>query len=98
LFIYDALLMLSNTINKNNLYESNYFDSISDISCDLETKWVFGQEFMNYLKNNHFIGLTGQVEFNKETNLRSGFELSIVDKITNLIYLVSVLFFLKIRS
>ncbi len=94
MFIYDAFLMLSNTINKHNLYESNYyFDSLSDISCDFEKKWEFGQEFMNYLKNNDFIGLTGRIEFNKETNLRSGFELSIVDKIKNLIYLVSFLFF-----
>ncbi len=85
--------MLFNTINKQDLYESEYFNLFSNISCDLETKWEFGQEFMNYLKNKDFIGLTGRIEFNKETNLRSGFELSIVDKIKNLIYLVSFLFF-----
>ena len=84
--------MLSNTINKHNLYESNYyFDSLSDISCDFEKKWEFGQEFMNYLKNNYFTGLSGQIQYNKDLGLRSGLKLSIVDKIKNSIDLVSVI-------
>ena len=71
--------MLSNTINKNN--ETEYYNTISNVSCESETKWTFGQKIMNQLKNNNFTGLTGHVEFDRETGLRTGLKFSIVDKI-----------------
>ncbi len=82
--------MLFNTINKQDLYESEYFNLFSNISCDLETKWIFGKKFMNYLKSNDFIGLSGHIQFSKETGLRSGLKLAIVDKIKNSIDLVKI--------
>jgi hypothetical protein len=81
--------MLSNTINKNSLYDSKYFNSFSNVSCELEAKWLIGQKFINNLKNSNFTGLTGQIEFNKETGLRTRLKLSIGDKIKNSIVLVS---------
>jgi hypothetical protein len=87
--------MLSNTINKNSLYDSKYFNSFSNVSCESEAKWLFGQKFMNNLKNSNFTGLTGQIEFNKETGLRTRLKLSIGDKIKNSIVLVSIIVVLK---
>jgi len=56
---------------------------------------LFGQKFMNNLKNSNFTGLTGQIEFNKETGLRTRLKLSIGDKIKNSIVLVSIIIVLK---
>ena len=75
--------MLSNTISKHNLYDSNNFNSLSNVSCETEEKWAFGQIFKNHLKNNYFTGLSGHVEFNNYTGLRSKFRLLIGDKIKN---------------
>jgi hypothetical protein len=80
--------MLSNTINKNN--ETEYFNIIADVSCESESKWTLGQNIMNQLKNNNFTGLSGHVEFDKETGLRIGFKFSIVDIIKNSIDFVSI--------
>ncbi len=62
--------MLFNTINKQDLYESEYFNLFSNISCDLETKWIFGKKFMNHLKSNDFIGLSGHIQFSKVTGIK----------------------------
>ena len=43
------------------------------------------------MKNSNFTGLTGQIEFNKETGLRTRLKLSIGDKIKNSIVLVSII-------
>ena len=84
--------MLSNTINKNN--ETEYLNTISDVSCESQTKWTLGQNIINQMKNNNFTGLTGHVEFDRETGLRTGLKFSIVDKIKNSIDFVSIFLFI----
>ncbi len=37
--------MLSNTINKND--ETEYFNTIANVSCESESKWTLGQNIMN---------------------------------------------------
>ena len=81
--------MFSHTINKHELFNSKYFNSLSKVSCDLESKWIYGPKFMNHLKMNDFIGLSDQVKFHKQSGLRSELKLSIVDKNKHSIDLLS---------
>lgn len=54
--------------------------SSSTVSCQKETPWLFGSTLTRYLKMNKFNGLTGNIEFDPVTGLRTNLTLNIVDR------------------
>ena len=81
------MLLLTNTIDKYNLIDSINV-TLNQVTCQQEIPWSFGTEFRNYLKSNVLTGLTGNIQFNNVTGLRTNLTISIVDKIKNVIDLV----------
>lgn len=77
-FIYDAFSLIANTIDKYNLVDS--MQSSSSVSCQRETPWLFGVQLTKYLKMNKFNGLSGYIEFDPNTGLRTNLTLCIVDR------------------
>ena len=77
-FVYDAFSLLANTIDRQNIVEM--IPVSPSVSCQKETSWQFGTDFMRYLKMSKFEGLSGHVEFDQMTGFRSNITLSIVDK------------------
>lgn len=86
-FIYDAILLLSNTINKYNL--TGLIPVHSSVSCKTETPWSFGSQLIKYLKMSNFNGLSGHIEFD-EAGLRTNLTISIVDRTKNSVDLVII--------
>jgi hypothetical protein len=91
-FIYDAFSLIAHTIDKQNL--ADIIRTSPSVSCQKETPWPFGSEFIKYLKMGNFSGLSGNVEFDNATGYRTNFKLSIVDKTKTGVDLV---FHLKFR-
>ena len=79
--------MLANTIIKNNL--SALLPLNSKVSCDTETPWSFGSKIINEMKRTSFYGLSGRIQFSKETGFRNNLTFLIVDKIKSSIDLVN---------
>ena len=50
------------------------------MSCSNDKPWMFGAEFIKYLKLSNFKGLSGHMEFDQKTGYRKNLKLSIVDK------------------
>ena len=50
------------------------------VSCDRETTWSFGKEFVKLLKMSNLNGLSGHIEFDMSTGMRNNISLAIVDK------------------
>jgi hypothetical protein len=69
---------LAKTIDRQNLAE--IIKKSPSVSCQKEEPWLFGSEFMKYMKMNSFTGLSGNVEFDQMTGFRTNLTLSIVDK------------------
>ena len=90
-FIYDAFSLIAKAIDRHNLVE--VFPSTSSVSCQKETPWLFGPEFIRFLKMSSFKGLSGQIEFDSFTGFRNNLTLSIVDKTKIGVDLVGRLFF-----
>lgn len=81
-------MLLSSTINKDNL--TDYINIASNqVTCESEIPWSFGSKLKYYLKSNVVNGLTGNIQFNSVTGLRTNLTISIVDKIGNAIDLVN---------
>ena len=85
-FIYDAILLLSNTIIHNCLVGKMTLKS--NVSCHTETPWSFGYQFINQLKANNFHGLSGRIQLDEKTGLRNNLTFLIVDRIKDSIDLV----------
>lgn len=94
IFIYDALSLLANTIDKHNLVDQIH--SSPAVSCQRETDWSFGPEFVRYLRMSKFNGLSGNIEFDPHTGSRTNLTLSIVDKTRTGIDMVKEIYFMKI--
>ncbi len=75
--IYDAFLLLANTIDRHNL--ADIIPVSPKVSCEKETKWYFGDDFMNYLKMSKVQGLSGNIEFDQQTGFRKNLTLHVVD-------------------
>lgn len=86
-FVYDALLILSNTINKYNLIDS--IPLIFNVSCETDTSWSYGPEIVNYLKLTNMNGLSGHIQFDASTGFRTNLTIPIVDKVKNSVDLVN---------
>jgi hypothetical protein len=78
LFIYDALSLIANTIDRHNLVD--IILAAPSVSCKKDTSWLFGSEFMKFLKMSSFHGLSGYIEFDQLTGYRKNITLSIVDR------------------
>lgn len=85
-FIYDAILLLGDTIIHNCLVGK--IPLKSNISCHTETPWSFGYQFIGHLKANSFHGLSGRIQFDGKKGLRNNLTFLIVDKIKDSIDLV----------
>lgn len=70
--------MLANTIDRQNL--ADLIVQSPTVSCQRETPWSFGEEFMRNLKMSQFNGLSGYIQFDPNTGYRTNLTLSIVDK------------------
>ncbi|CAF0769509.1 unnamed protein product [Brachionus calyciflorus] len=77
-FIHDAFMLIGKTIEQKNLFEM--IPESPKASCETETPWNFGQKFMEYLKKTKFVGLSGNIEFDRATGYRTNLTLSIIDK------------------
>jgi hypothetical protein len=86
IFIYDAFLLLSNTINKFNVVETIQYPE--DFSCTNVLPWSYGIKLKSYLKMNVVNGLSGNLQFENSTGIRANLTLSIVDSIRNSVDLV----------
>lgn len=62
-------------------------------SCQAETKWQLGDEFIQLLKLNDFYGLSGRVKFNPYTGYRKSFSFRIVDVARDGLSIVITYFF-----
>ncbi len=89
--IHDAFTLLANTIDRNNLAET--LPTTQTTSCQKETPWLFGMDFMRFLKMSSFKGLSGNVEFDQTTGYRNNITLSIVDRTRAGVDLVIFCFF-----
>jgi hypothetical protein len=58
-------------------------------SCENETEWSMGAEFMEKIFTTKINGRSGAVEFESETGFRKNFTLSIVDRTTSGVDLVN---------
>jgi hypothetical protein len=58
------------------------------VSCKKDVKWSFGVQFMKYLLMNKYNGLSGVVEFDESSGLRSNLKLYIFDKLKDSIDLI----------
>ena len=76
--IHDAFTLLANTIDRHNLAET--LPATPTASCQKENPWLFGMDFMRYLRMSNFYGLSGHVEFDQTTGYRNNITLSIVDR------------------
>ncbi|CAF0769478.1 unnamed protein product [Brachionus calyciflorus] len=76
--IFDALSLLAKTIESQNLV--NIIPEFPKASCESETPWLYGTEFMKHMKNMKFNGLSGNIEFDVYTGYRKNLTLCIVDK------------------
>ncbi len=83
------MLLLSNVIKKYNLTSELASSFEEPCDCDTERKWSFGKEFMSYMKKTNFTGISGRVNFDKETGYRNNVKLSLVDRISNGLDLVN---------
>ena len=61
-------------------------------SCANEKPWLFGVDFIKYLKLSNFKGLSGHIEFDQITGYRKKMKFSIVDKTKAGVDLVIFLF------
>ena len=86
MFIHDAFSLLANAIDRHNLVE--LMPHSPSVSCQKETPWQFGPEFLKYLKKSSFNGLSGRVEFDQLTGYRNNVTLAIVDKTKTAVDLV----------
>ena len=86
-FVYDAFLILSNAIIKYNLTDSIPLNH--SVLCEPETPWSFGPTIIKHLKSTKMNGLTGHIEFDMASNVRTNLTIPIVDKIRNTVDLVS---------
>jgi hypothetical protein len=64
------------------------------VSCEKETPWTYGVEFMRLLKMTNFNGLSGHIEFDATSGFRSNVTLTIVDKTKTGVDLVKLLVFI----
>lgn len=58
------------------------------VSCEAETKWHYGDEFMSFLKKSSITGLSGKIEFDQVTGMRKNLTMQIVDLSRNGVSLV----------
>ncbi len=84
------MIFIENTIDKFNLLNSIQKSFIKYPSCKTEKPWLFGKIFSNYLRDNHFYGKSGTIEFNKNTGQRQNTRLIIINKSKNKINLVKI--------
>lgn len=67
------------------------------VSCDKETPWSFGNEFIKMLKMTNFNGLSGHIEFDPASGFRTNVTLAIVDKTKTGVDLVSLFLIISIK-
>ena len=89
-FIYDAFLLIANTIDKNNLSKMIHLSLSKSVSCQTENQWFYGLQFMKYLKTNKINGLSGHIEFDIKSGYRTNLKFSIVDRTDDSVELVSL--------
>ena len=85
-FIYDAFLLLANTIDRHNL--ADILPGSPSVSCEAETTWSYGDEFMAFVKMSSITGLSGKIEFDATTGCRKNLTMHIVDLARNGVSLV----------
>ncbi len=88
-FIYDAFLLIANTIDKNNLSKMIHLSLSKSVSCQTENQWFYGIQFMKYLIANKINGLSGHIEFDIKSGYRTNLKVSIVDRTDDSVELVS---------
>jgi hypothetical protein len=88
-FIYDAFLLIANTIDKNNLSKMIHLSLSKSVSCQTENQWFYGIQFMKYLITNKINGLSGHIEFDIKSGYRTNLKVSIVDRTDDSVELVS---------
>ena len=84
-FIYDGFLLLGKAVNSS----AKKISSKSNVSCDTETPWSFGSQFISRLKANSFHGLSGRIQFGENNGLRDNLTFFIVDRNRDSIDLVN---------
>lgn len=90
-YIYDAFFLIANTIDKHNLVD--LIPEIPIASCANERPWMFGSDFIKYLKLSNFKGLSGHIEFDQTSGYRKNLKFSIVDKTKAGVDLVKNIFY-----
>ena len=79
--------MLSNTIRKHKNLSAIQPERLL---CERALPWSHGPKFKDNLKKNVLNGLSGNIQFENSTGLRTNLVLSIVDSIRNSIDLVFI--------
>jgi len=77
-FIYDAFLLIANTIDKNNLSKMIHLSLSKSVSCQTENQWFYGIQC-----------LSGHIEFDIKSGYRINLKVSIVDRTDDSVELVS---------
>ncbi|KAK3551646.1 hypothetical protein QTP70_020853, partial [Hemibagrus guttatus] len=52
--------------------------TVSSLQCNRHKPWRFGNRFMTLIKEAHWDGLTGRINFNKTNGLRTDFDLDVI--------------------
>ncbi|XP_051999890.1 glutamate receptor ionotropic, kainate 2 isoform X2 [Xyrauchen texanus] len=52
--------------------------TVSSLQCNRHKPWRFGNRFMSLIKEAHWDGLTGRINFNRTNGLRTDFDLDVI--------------------